>query len=186
MTKHQEALAAAVADLGKRELPLGSNTGEFVISCQRATWLGGTGWPWCRGATLKWRKQAGDKPGDGSAGAWDALNRAKKRGEALTPAEWAKVVPGDEVVFNIGSGHVALVESVNSTAVTSIGGNESDGVRRGTRPLSYVRGFIAWPELGVQAGGKRPRFQVVGSVSGTRKLVVGGKTLPLPGKDKVT
>ena len=114
MSKHQQALAAAIADIGAREHPMGSNTGPYVITCQRASWLGGTGWPWCRAAVLKWRKQGGDKPGDLSPGAWDAYERARKRGETVPPAMWEKVIPGDEVIWNIGSGHSSLLESFTS------------------------------------------------------------------------
>lgn len=191
MSKHEAALRAAVADLGEHEVPMGSNTGAYVRSCQRESWLGGTGWPWCRAAVLKWRKQGGDKPGDLSPGAWDALNRARKRGEALAPEQWRKVVPGDEVIWNIGSGHSSLVEKVTllpsgDVVVTSIDGNSGDAVRRCQRGLNQVRGFIAWPENPGDKADRRPLVSVVGSESGTRKLAVGKAVVSLPKKEKVT
>ena len=189
VTKHYLAVLAARADIGQHEQPLGSNTGAFVIACQRATWLGGTGWPWCRGSVLKWRKQAGDKPGDGSAGAWDALERARKRGEVLDPGGWANAIPGDEVIWNVGSGHSSLLEEpVVGGVVRSIDGNSADSVRRCERPLSQVRGFIAWPETPGSGGrNRKPLAQVVGGESGRRKLVVGKLRVPLPVvKEKVT
>ena len=191
MTKHEKALAAAVGDIGKGEQPMGSNTGPFVVKCQRATWLGGTNWPWCRGAVLKWRKDGGDKPGDLSAGSFDSFARAQKRGETLPPARWRDAIPGDEVTFNIGSGHSALLEKVTSiggrVTVHTIDGNSGDMVRRCARSLDTVRGFICWPEQGVPAGARRKRIQVVGGESGKRKLVIAGKSIPLPtSKDKVT
>jgi hypothetical protein len=191
MTKHEKALAAAIAAIGQREQPMGSNCGAYVQACQKASWLGGTGWPWCRAAVLKWRRDAGDKPGDLSAGSWDSFARAQKRGETLPPELWRDAIPGDEVTFNIGSGHSALLEKVTSiggrVTVHTIDGNSGDMVRRCARSLDTVRGFICWPEQGVPAGAKRKRIQVVGSESGKRKLVVAGRSIPLPRtKDKVT
>lgn len=190
--KHKAALAAAIRDIGKTEVPLGSNTGAYVLSCQRASWLGGTGWPWCRAGVLKWRREAGDKPGDLSPGAWDALARARKRGEVLEPRDWHKVIPGDEVIWSIGSGHSSLLERFTVGAdgqvlVHTIDANASDMVKRCTRPLELVRGFICWPETGHPAPARRPVFTLVGSQTGTRKLAVGPVRVPLPAiKEKVT
>lgn len=191
MTKHERALAAAIAAIGEREQPPGSNRGPYVQKCQQATWLGGTGWPWCRGAVLRWRLDGGDTPGDRSAGSWDAFARAAKRGETLMPSEYRKAMPGDEVTFNVGSGHSAMLERFSEAGgqvfCHTIDGNSSDQVKRCVRPLSQVRGFIAWPESGVPAGRKRKLVQVVGSESGSRKLVCGPVRVPLPKvKDKVT
>lgn len=191
MTKHEKALAAAVRAIGEREQPPGSNRGLYVYRCQQATWLGGTGWPWCRGAVLRWRIDGGDIPGDRSAGSWDSFARAEKRGETLPASRWRDAIPGDEVTFNVGSGHSAMLEKVTSiggvVTVHTIDGNSGDMVRRCSRPLTQVRGFICWPETGIPAGGKRRRVQVVGGESGRRKLVIAGKSIPLPiTKDKVT
>jgi hypothetical protein len=189
--KHDAALAAAIADIGKHEVPLGSNTGPFVIQCQRASWLGGTNWPWCRAAVLKWRKQAGDKPGDLSPGAWDALARARKRGEVLEPSEWGRAIAGDEVIWNIGSGHSSLLEKItldgSNVTVHTIDGNASDQVKRCQRPLSQVKGFIAWPETPLDKADRRPLIHKIGSESGKRKVAVAGVKIPLPRTaDKVT
>ena len=188
--KHEAALSAAIEDIGKKEQPPGSNRGKFVEECQACTWLRGSGWPWCRAAVLKWRKQAGDKPGDLSAGAWDALNRAHKRGEVLAPSQWKQVIPGDEVIWNIGSGHSSLFEKFEyvggQVLVCTIDGNSGDMVRRCQRPIGLVRGFICWPEHGYDVPDKRPLLSVVGSVYGNRSLVVAGKSISLPRKEKVT
>ena len=188
--KHEKSVAAAVADIGQREDPMGSNTGGYVLTCQRATWLTGTRFPWCRGATLKWRVQGGDKPGDRSAGAWDALERARKRDEVLDRGDWGRAIPGDEVIWNVGSGHSSLLERVDTSVtagvmIHTIDGNSGDQVKRCTRPLSQVRGFIAWPDApGLGGQSRKPRVQVVGGESGRRKLVVGRVALPM--RDKVT
>lgn len=189
--KHARALACAIADIGQHEVPMGSNTGAFVITCQRATWLSGTNWPWCRAAVLKWRQEAGDIPGDRSAGAWDALSRATKRGEALAPQDYERTMPGDEVIWNIGSGHSSMLEKFEfvggQVICHTIDGNASDMVKRCERPLSQVRGFIAWPETPLDKPSRRPLVHLVGSATGTRKLAVAGRTIPLPSKkEKVT
>ena len=120
---------------------------------------------------------------DKTAGAWDLLARAGKRGWAVGASQ-AK--PGDLVVFNVGSGHVGMVEQIKAGKVTSIDGNAGDSVSRCARPLGVVRGFVAWPEnLVAFKQSRAPFLHVVGSVTGTRKLAVAGITVPLPSK-KVT
>jgi hypothetical protein len=185
--KHAATVSYAESKVGQREEPLGSNTGVFVRFCQRHTWLGGTKWPWCRGFNLTVIKEGGGFTyPDGSAGAWDALDRARKRGWALALGEYGKAIPGDEVIWNIGSGHASILKGLSvrggAAYVQSVDGNVSDSVADRERPLSLVRGFIHWPEAPVFAYAvKPPRVQVVGSASGTRKLVTrGGKVVPLP------
>lgn len=188
MTKHQQVVAWAVSKIGEREEPPGSNRGPFVRFCQAHTWLKGTGWSWCAAfAVTAVEEGAGVTYPDPSAGAWDLLERARKRGWALGRAA-TTVEAGDFVVFDIGSGHVGVVEAITPTAVTSIDGNSGDQVQRVTRSRSLVRGFVAWPDdLARHARSSSPFAQIVGSVTGTRKLVLrGGVKIPLPAKGKVT
>jgi hypothetical protein len=130
---------------------------------------------------------------DRTASAWDALDRAAKKGWTLPPEQFSGAVAGDLVVFNIGSGHIAILDRFESvggeTVVHTIDGNASDQVKRCERPLSSVKGFITWPEQDLPAGKQRKIAQVVGGESGKRKLVVGPVKVPLPKKkveDKVT
>lgn len=183
-SKHLLALAWAVNEIGQHEYPDGSNRGPFVEFCQHHTWLKGSGWPWCAAFAVTAIEEGAleDYP-DKTAGAWDLLTRARARGWAV---DAAKAVPGDLVVFNIGSGHVGVVESINGAHVTSIDGNSGHAVARCTRGLNVVRGFVHWPEnLPAFKASKAPLAQVVGGESGRRKLVIVGKTVPLPSK-KVT
>lgn len=186
-TRHENTLAWAISEIGVSEEPPGSNKGTRVGWYQRnGTWLSGTGFAWCVAFANCAVKYGGAFAGlDPTAGAWDALARAAKRGWALGPSEWEKVVPGDLVVFNTGSGHIAVVEKLSKDTVWSVDGNASDMVKRCERPLSSVRGFVAWPETGTQVASKRVKFmQVVGGESGRRKLVVGPLKVRLP--DKIT
>ena len=126
---------------------------------------------------------------DRTAGAWDALDRAQKKGWSLPPSAWAQAIPGDGVVFNVGSGHIAMLSAPvgKDGIVHTVDGNASDQVKRCERPLTSVRGFIAWPEDGIQVATKRVKLmQVVGGESGNRKLVVGPLRVKLPSVDKVT
>lgn len=184
--KHEAVVAWALAKVGLSEKPPGSNRGEFVEFCQSQTWLKGTGWPWCAAFVVAAIQEGGGVTyPDPTAGAWDLLSRGAKRGWAL-PANSKLVIPGDIVVFNIGSGHTGIVTKVTTNQVFSVDGNAGDAVRQCARPLSQVRGFVHWPES-LPARAKSPKWQVVGSASGRRKLVVAGKVVPLPpSKDKVT
>jgi hypothetical protein len=190
---HAATVSWAVSHIGKTEEPMGSNSGPFVQACQKCTWLGGTGWPWCSAFTLAATQAAGFFGLDRTASAWDALDRAARKGWSLPPEKFPAAVSGDLVVFNIGSGHVAVLEKFESvggeTVVHTIDGNASDQVKRCERPLSLVRGFITWPEKDLPAGRQRKLVQVVGGESGKRKLVVGPVKVPLPKKkaeDKIT
>lgn len=184
MTKHQKALEWAIKEIGVRESPMGSNTGPVVKTYQAlGTWLPGTGFPWCAGFANLAVIRGGYTGLARTAGAWDALARAAKQGFATT--DWKLVRPGDLVVFNVGSGHIAVVEKIVDGFVRSVDGNSSDQVKRCERPLSLVRGFICWPEDGVEkASARKPLAQVVGGESGRRKLVVGKLKVRIP--DKVT
>jgi hypothetical protein len=180
-------VAWAITQIGQAEEPPGSNRGEFVEFCQQHTWLNPGAWPWCVAFALTAVEEgAGLDYPDATAGAYDLLRRAEKRGWARGPEYKAK--PGDLAVYAIGSGHAAVVEKVVGEFVHSIDGNSQDCVRRCVRQRAQVRGFIDWPEHGLPPRKRSLRFaQVVGGESGRRKLVVAGKAIPLPAaKDKTT
>lgn len=168
--KHQKALAQARADLGAnvREVPTGSNSGPRVRQMQAHTWLGGTGWPWCVAACVCWAEEAGFKLPYQGAGAYAFLDWARKAGWAVPPS---KAIPGDFVVFSIGSGHMGMLEySVGPSKVTTIDGNSSDRVKRNVRSTGVVRGYIHLPEKHQTQPARPPVFEVVTSESGHKMI----------------
>lgn len=172
---HQAALAWARARLGEHEQPPGSNSGRFVIECQRATWLAGTRWPWCVAFCLRaWEATGNPLPWRG-AGAWALLAWAQKAGWAV---ELGQAVPGDLVVWSFGSGHASVLElpySETAPRVRTIDGNVDDRVARRERPSSLVRGVVHVKPTH-QAKARPPLFEVATSASGHRKLLlVGGR-----------
>jgi hypothetical protein len=174
MTKHEKALKFMHDNLGQHEVPMGSNTGTFVLSCQRATWLGGTRWPWCCATIIKAWTVAGLPVPWRGAGAYALLDWYRSHlPKCVVPLSKART--GSAVIFNIGSGHVAMLAKPYSETepnVVTIGGNEGDAVREVTRRATEVRGVVDPAELGTVAPAKPPKvFEVVGSVSGHKKIV---------------
>lgn len=186
MTKHQQALKFAHEHLGEHEQPPGSNTGPFVRQCQASTWLAGTRWPWCASFIVKAWTVAGFKFPYRGASAFGMLDYYRAHlPRWVVPVSKAK--PGAAVVFNVGSGHVAMLEvpyAGTEPYVQTIGGNEGDAVRREKRHISLVRGVVDPVETGTPPTAKPPIFEVVTSASGHAKLVYAsnaravGKKLP--------
>jgi hypothetical protein len=184
--KHDRAIAQAKKDLaaGTQEVPPGTNTGPRVREMQAHTWLGGTRWPWCVAACITWAEEAGFKLPYQGAGAYAYHAWAKKAGW-LVPMK--KAIPGDFVVFNIGSGHIAMLEKpIVGSQVTTIGGNESHKVKRSTRNTSLIREgtIVHLPETLIKPPpAKPPLFEVVTSESGHKVIYASnankiGKRLP--------
>lgn len=177
VSRHQKALNFMKKNLGQHENPAGSNTGAFVQSCQVATWLPGTRWPWCVAAWVKAWKVAGLKLPYLGAGAYAMLDWYKAHAHSwVVPIEKAK--PGAAVIFNVGAGHVAMLArpyAKTKPNVVTIGGNEGDAVREITRNVSLVRGVVDPPEkIAPKARPKQakpPVFEVVTSASGHSKVV---------------
>lgn len=187
ITPKGKVVAWAINEIGVTEHPPGSNCGPAVAFYQQHTWLKPGPWPWCVAFALAAVEEgAGVEYPDPTAGAFDLLRRAEKRGWARGRDYPAK--PGDIAVFQIASGHAAIVEKVLGDFVHTIDGNSADSVRRCVRPISQVRGYVDWPVVGLPARKRSKRIaQIVGGESGRRKLVVAGKAIPLPAtKDKVT
>lgn len=176
-TKHEKALAWMTKNLGQHENPAGSNTGTFVQSCQAATWLPGTRWPWCVAAWVKAWKVAGLKLPYLGAGAYAMLDWYKAHAHSwVVPIDKAK--PGAAVIFNVGSGHVAMLAKPYARTkpnVVTRGGNEGDAMREVTRHVSLVRGVVDPPEQIAPKQrpkqAKPPVFEVVTSASGHKKVV---------------
>jgi hypothetical protein len=175
MTKHELALVWARAQVGKREVPPGSNTGPFVRECQAATWLGGTHWPWCCGFWLKAWRQAGYKFPYLGAGAWAMLDWYRTHLPSwVVPIERAK--PGAAVIWSFGSGHCSMLArpyTDTKPMVHTVDGNVSDMVATRVRPVSLVRGVVDPPEkiVGVVKPAKKPVYEVVGSENGHAVVV---------------
>lgn len=173
--KHEKAVGSALADVGVHEQPMGSNRGPRVQVYQHATWLGGTGWPWCVAFLQYQWKQAGFVMPWRGAGAYALLDWAKTVGWAV-PKGLAQ--PGDAVVFNIGSGHAGMLrEKITGTTVKTVDGNVSDRVDIRERPLSLVRGFVHIPEQPVMPPPTPPVpiYEVVRSASGHQVVIFNGK-----------
>jgi len=172
---HDNVVRIALAEYqhGIREDPPGSNTGPRIREYQAATWLGGTGWPWCVSFALWCWKQAGVVLPYRGAGAWAYLDWARKAGWAVHDAD--RAIPGDLVVFNIGAGHMAILrESVRHGEVPTVDGNVDDAVGLRTRSLNTVRGFVHITEQPVAVEAKPPMFEVIGSASGHKVIYVSG------------
>lgn len=169
-----DVVAAARKHKGASEVPAGSNTGPFVLECQRSTFLGGTGWPWCAAFVCWAAKAVGHPLAYNGAGAHDIADHHKP----WVPT--SQVKPGMVVDYNIGSGHTGIVTGIDphTGTVTSIDGNWGDAVTEHVMPLSEVRAFWAIP--GVQYGAaptpkpkpkRLPPFVVATSASGHRKVL---------------
>jgi hypothetical protein len=172
---HLAALQWARRQLGEHEQPPGSNTGPFVVECQRATWLAGTRWPWCVAFYLRaWQATGRPLPWRG-AGAWAFLDWARKAGWAV-PLE--RAVPGDAIVWRFGSGHCSMLDqpyAATRPLVVTVDGNVSDAVQRRRRPAAEVLGAIH-VHATQQQPARPPLFEVATSISGHRKLLlVGGR-----------
>ena len=163
-TLGERALKIAIQEIGVREQPDGSNTGPRVREYQAATWLPGTGWPWCA-AFCGWAyRHAGYVFPDRSAGAWDLVDRAVRNGWAVTVTA-AGARPGDLVAFRVGSGHVALLERYDPSTATvhTVDGNVSNMVARRGRPVSQVYRIVrvkADPGVPVPPA-RRPAWEIV-------------------------
>lgn len=171
--KHDKALASAIKDVGVHEEPWGSNTGPRVQVYQHATWLGGTGWPWCCAFCVYHSTRAGFKLPYLGAGAYAWLDWARGAGWSVQSKD---AIPGDYVVWNIGAGHMSMLrEPIKGGVVKTVDGNVSDRVDIRERPLSLARGFVHLPELAAKPPPARvPVFEVVTAEDGHKVIYVSG------------
>jgi hypothetical protein len=173
LKQHTAALHWAKSQIGQHEVPMGSNTGPFVFSCQSSTWLGGTHWPWCIAFIQKAWQEAGRKLPWLGAGAYAMLDWARKEGWDRTVGH---CVPGDICIWNIGAGHGSLLEFYDRDTgmVTTVDGNVSDAVGRHIRPQRLLRGCIHIPEVDTKPPAKPPLFEVATGASGHAMVVWSG------------
>lgn len=141
-TLAERIVDVAEGELGVHEVPWGSNTGPEVIQFQRATSLGGTGWPWCA-AFVEWVWEQAQLPQEVvkelcSPSTYWMCQNAQQHGAFGTP----KV--GGAIIWC--SQHVGLVVAVGQTVVYTIEGNSGDQVARRTRTIAGAR-FINPPGL---------------------------------------
>jgi uncharacterized protein (TIGR02594 family) len=166
-------LAVARKELGVKESPPHSNSGTRVRVYQQHTFLKGTGWPWCNAFVNFVMDEAGVYWPYKSAGAYDSLRWYTKAGWRTT-----KPAAGDVAVFNIGSGHIAIVTDVDKNTVHTIDGNHGDSVSPAVRSRATVAGFIHPPALSAKPSKhpppKVPWWVVATSESGTKKFLFAG------------
>jgi hypothetical protein len=141
-----------VAEDGVREIPQNSNRGPRVEEYQRATWLDGTGWPWCA-AFVCWGLMKLEAEFDfpfarpQTGGAWDFENWAKQQGLVLMKPP-GKILKGDIVIFTFSHIGVAREDESNGQVPTIEGNTDSGGSREGngaykrTRAKSLIRSVI--------------------------------------------
>lgn len=143
----------ALSEVGIREIPRNSNRGERIEEYQAATWLEGSGWPWCAAFVCWLCREAGMSNAlrPTTPGAWDFENWARKTPEAATlikPIRGTKIEPGDILVFTfshiglaVGSGRWGKVSTVEGNTDPS-GSREGGGVYKRSRKRSEVRSII--------------------------------------------
>ncbi len=111
-----QVIALASGEVGTKESPANSNRQKYGVA------YGMNGVAWC--AIFLWWlfHQLG---ADGalpkkSAGVFDLMAAFKRAGRFHSAPE-----PGDFAIYDYGQGHIELVESVQKTTITTIGGNTS-------------------------------------------------------------
>ncbi len=135
----------AITQIGKEEIPRGSNAGEDVEKYLHSVGLG-KGYSWCM-AFVYWCVSQ-EKPNSGlvkTAGVLDQWYKIDNKYKHSTPA------PGDIFIqyHGHGQGHTGFVESVDGNNIHTIEGNTNDeGSREGyevcrrTRATGSCIGFI--------------------------------------------
>ena len=170
-----DIVARAKTHLGQHESPMGSNTGAFVESCQRCTFLAGTGWPWCAAFVCKVAKQCGVPLAYNGAGAHDLADHHQATAQTVATAQ-----PGDVCDWNVGSGHTSILVSKQGSSWTTIDGNWGDQVSETNHPVMELRKVWRIPGVsGAPAPPPRKRlpvFTVATSQHGQRKILFRART----------
>lgn len=172
---HDAAVAYCEAELAKgvKEVPLGSNRGSRVEHYQTFDWIPGGGYPWCVDLDqAAWSEGAGHPLPWPTAGAHDFGDRAHAAGWTTTID---KLIPGDLINWQIGTGHLSMFLSYKNGIVRTIDGNVSDRVAYRERSASLIRYAIHVPEdpakIATVPKPKPPMFEVVTSENGHSKIV---------------
>ena len=140
------------AEVGTREVPMNSNRGPRVEQYQRATGLGGTGWPWCAALICWGIREAGDQiplpfARPTTAGAWDFERWAREQRLPIKkPYALSDLRRGDILVYTFS--HIGVcthpdpLETVEGNT-DAAGSREGGGVYiKTTRTLSQIRSRI--------------------------------------------
>jgi len=159
-TLREIMVSLAQSKVGVKEHPKNSNRGKQVQEFQAATWLEGTGWPWCAAficwLVLKALAQFKGVVPKGfarpqTAGAWDFerwATKMKGKGVERFEAGEKPIEPGDILVYTFS--HIGIAECPERRgSVCAIEGNtdgsgtrEGGGVYRQNRKLSQIREVI--------------------------------------------
>jgi hypothetical protein len=169
-----QIVAKAKSYLGEHEVPMGSNTGPFVLKCQQSTFLGGTHWPWCAGFICKVAKDEGVPLAYNGAGAHDIADHHKPW---VIPAN---AEPGMVLDVNEGSGHTCYIVKVNHANHTfdTVDGNWGDKVSAvSTHNWAHARAIWKIPGVHYDSGPapkppvtKKPPWVVTTGASGHKKV----------------
>jgi len=143
----------ARGEVGVREEPKDSNRGKRVQEYQAATWLEGTGWPWCAAFICWLCREVGvsEEVRPRTAGAWDFERWARKNAspaDIFKPASKTIVQPGDILVLKISHICLAVAGERNGRVATVEGNTNLSGSREGggvylrSRSLGEIRSVI--------------------------------------------
>jgi len=117
-------VSSAVADIGRREQPDGSNSGPEIAKFNPG------GQPWCAYAVSTWYAEAsGGSPFGRKASAWKIREWALGHNATVVPEQ---AEPGDLwlAIRSGGHGHVELiVHRFSATELACVGGNVGNAVR---------------------------------------------------------
>lgn len=132
----REALSAAVAEIGVREDPDGSNRGPRVDVFTTPD----LGTPWCAWfVSWAWSRRDGGSPFGRIGGVHRLWDWGAERGRLVTSPR-----PGDVflILRNEVHGHCGLVCAVEEGACSTVEGNASNAVRGLVRPRSSLTHFL--------------------------------------------
>jgi hypothetical protein len=150
----------AEGEVGVVEVPKNSNKGKRVQEYQKATWLEGTGWPWCA-AFICWLIFKAIESGISvsfsrpqTAGAWDFESWARKqKGKGVVLLTSGEVKRGDIVVFKfshigfaVGDEDDDLIRTIEGNT-DKAGSREGGGVYRKVRKKSEIRSWIRFVDV---------------------------------------
>lgn len=155
----EQLVRVASREVGTKEEPRNSNRGERVEEYQSATWLSGTGWPWCA-AFVCWclrrveKIRGSELPFDlpTTPRAFEFEEWGEQQGLSVIYDPKAKDLQrGDIVTFDFS--HIGIIAGeVKPKTARTIEGNtdqsgsrEGGGVYRATRDIKLFRARIRLP-----------------------------------------
>lgn len=143
-----------VAEEGVREVPKDSNRGTRVQEYQSATWLDGTGWPWCAAFVCWGLLELGEEnypfPRPRTAGAWDFERWAREdAGDSVKLFKpRRRIEKGDLLCYTFSHIGVAVEDEKGGRVRTVEGNTSASGSREGggvyiqRRATTLVRSHI--------------------------------------------